>query len=142
MLLHATCVALHDKGILIAGPAGSGKSDLGLRLIDEGAELVSDDQTELRIEDGRLLASPPASIAGLFEARHVGLLRLPCRAPVTPALYVDLAPLDAKLERLPDGDRIFLLDYAVPRLRLPAFAASTPAKIRAFLNYPLVTDRT
>ncbi len=140
MLIHASCVAIQGKAVLIAGPAGSGKSDLALRLIDDGAQLVADDQTELQIEGQHLLALPPAAIAGFIEVRHIGLMRLPYipKAPV--ALYIELAVPGVKLERLPDKDSIFLLDHAVQRLRLPAFVASTPAKIRALLLYPLATD--
>lgn len=136
MLLHASCVALDGKAVLITGPAGAGKSDLALRLIDGGAQLIADDQTALHIENGVLLASPPPAIAGLFEVRHVGLVKMPYVMSVPVALYVELAPPDAKLERLPETDPVFLLDRPVPRLRLPSFAASTPAKIRAFLMHP------
>ncbi len=140
MLIHASCVVLANKAVLIAGPAGAGKSDLALRLIDDGAELVADDQTALRIENNLLMASAPPAIAGLFEVRHVGLMKLPHRASAPVVLYIELVLPAEKLERLPEPDSIFLLDRAVPRLRLPSFAASTPAKIRAALQYPFVTD--
>jgi serine kinase of HPr protein (carbohydrate metabolism regulator) len=136
MLLNATCIVLDKKGVLIAGPAGAGKSDLALRLIDAGAKLVADDQTELAIVKDDLVATPPASIKGLFEIRHVGLVRMPHAASAVVALYVELALLHEKLERLPEDANMFLLDRPVRRLRLPSFAASTPAKIRAALNYP------
>ena len=137
MLLNATCVAVEGKGVLIVGPSGSGKSDLALRLIEGGARLVADDQTEIRDEGGELAASAPAAIAGLMEVRHVGLLRVPALAKIPLALYIELASADEKIERLPDGRGIVLLDHPLPRLRLPGLAASTPAKIRAALLYPL-----
>jgi len=140
MLLNATCIAIDDCGILIAGPAGAGKSDLALRLIDGGGQLVADDQTELKIEKGELIATAPRSIKGLFEMRHVGLVRLPHVAKAKVALYIDLALLHEKLDRLPDAENMFLLDRPVRRLKLPAFAASTPAKIRAALRYPSATE--
>ncbi len=140
MLLHASCVAIAHKAVLIAGSAGAGKSDLALRLIDAGAQLVSDDQTQLHVEKDQLIASPPPAITGLFEVRHVGLMKLPFIQQAVVALYIELTASSQELERLPDNDKILLLDHAVPRLRLPSFAASTPAKIRAFLSYPLVTD--
>lgn len=140
MLLHASCIALEKRGVLLAGPPGAGKSDLALRLIDSGAQLVADDQTELRIEQGKLVASAPTPIVGLMEVRHVGLLRMPALASAPVALYVELAPPDEKLERLPDAKTKDFLGCPVRCLRLPAFAASTPAKIRAALAYPLATD--
>jgi len=140
MLIHASCVAIENKGVLIAGLAGAGKSDLALRLIDSGAQLVADDQTLLRFDNNQLMASPPSAIEGLFEVRHVGLMKMPYLASAPVALYIEVMPPPEKLERLPEADSILLLDHPVPRLRLPSFAASTPAKIRAALRYPFVTD--
>jgi hypothetical protein len=74
-LVHASCVACRGRAILIIGPSGSGKSDLALRLIDRGARLVSDDQTLVTLENGRLLASPPRTIQGLVEVRGLGHAR-------------------------------------------------------------------
>lgn len=140
MLLHASCVAITNQGVLITGSAGAGKSDLALRLIDEGAHLVSDDQTTLHIDDGVLKASPPTTIAGLFEIRHVGLVRMPYVTNIPVVLHIALTSINEPLERLPEAETLFLLDQPVRSLRLSAFAASTPAKIRAALTYPLVTD--
>ena len=63
--IHAGCVVVGRKGVLLLGPSGAGKSDLALRLIDGGARLVSDDRTDLFVKDGKLQARAPASIAGL-----------------------------------------------------------------------------
>lgn len=140
MLLHASCIALGDQSVLLAGPSGVGKSDLALRFIDQGAELISDDQTLLTIQHGTLCASPPTSLAGLLEVRHMGLMKMPYRSDVPVRLYIDLVASSEDLERLPEADTILCLDHTVPRLRLPSFASSTPAKIRCFLKYPLATD--
>ncbi len=134
MLIHASCVAVNGKAVLLSGPPGIGKSDLALRLIDEGALLLSDDQTLLEREEGGLIAKPPASIEGLIEVRHVGLMRLPFVKAAPVALYVDLLGPDEQAERLPEPETIFFLDQPVRRLRLPSFAASTPAKIRMVLG--------
>lgn len=133
MLLHVTSVALEKKAALIAGEPGAGKSDLALRLIDAGAALVSDDQTILKSEDGKLFASAPPSIAGFIEVRYIGLLRMSYieRAEVT--LYIELAATEG-LERLPEQDSVTFLGVKVRKLKLPAFEASTPAKIRAIME--------
>jgi len=142
MLLHATCVAINNSAVLITGAAGVGKSDLALRLMDGGAQLVADDQVELKNEQGKLWASPPATIAGLMEVRHVGLIRVPYIVNVPVQLYVELVPGSDQLERMPEYQQILLLDHPVRRLSLPSFAASTPVKIRAVLTYPIVSEAT
>ncbi len=134
MLLHATSVAVDGKAVLLVGPPGSGKSDLALRLIDQGARLVSDDQTILTLDNGVLIASPPETIRGLMEIRHIGLIEMPYVPSAAVALYVELTPLDVSIDRLPEPAEVFLLDRAVKRIRLPSFAASTCAKIRAALT--------
>ena len=105
--VHATCVALRQgktwRGVLLRGPSGAGKSDLALRLIETGWRLVADDQTELGREGKRLIATAPARIAGMIEARGLGIVKvgrdqLVRRAAV--ALLVDLAQAQ-RIERLP-----------------------------------------
>lgn len=131
-LVHATSVALGGQGLLLLGPSGSGKSDLALRLIDGGAVLISDDQVDIAHEDGRLVASPPPPIAGLIEARGIGLLRLPYRTKVPLVLAVELVA-KALIERLPDPAAWTCDGGQLPLLRLAPFEASTPAKLRLAL---------
>ena len=62
---------------LLLGESGAGKSDLALRLIAAGAQLVADDRVELSVESNRLIARAPANLAGLIEIRNVGIIALP-----------------------------------------------------------------
>jgi HPr kinase/phosphorylase len=142
--VHATVVSIADKGVLIRGPSGSGKSDLALRLIDQPgfglsqdlmrAHLVADDRVHLRVRDGNLLASAPPRLRGLIEIRGVGILRVEPVAETRVALVVDL--VEAAGERLPETKYLYteLMGITVPCLRLKAFEASTPSRIRALLN--------
>lgn len=127
--IHGTCVLVGGTGVLLRGPSGAGKSDVALRLIDGGAVLVADDRVELRMENGRLMASAPAALAGLLEVRGLGIVRVPCCASAEVGLVVDLVAPDA-VERLPEAESAAILDAAAPRLALAPFEASTPAKLR------------
>lgn len=130
--VHGTCVAIDGEGVLLRGAPGSGKSDLALRLIDGGASLVADDQTELTRRGGTITAAAPAAIAGQIEVRGVGILPCPSVAAARLSLVVDLVAADA-VERLPEAQSCVYLGRPVPLLRLAAFEASTPAKIRLAL---------
>jgi serine kinase of HPr protein (carbohydrate metabolism regulator) len=133
--IHATCVAIGGRGVLIRGRSGSGKSDLALRLIDRGAELVSDDYTELRLEGGRLIASAPAAIAGRMEIRGVGLVEFTAAAQAPVCLLVDL---DAVPERLPEPVNHSLAGQDVPTLIFAALEPSAPLKLeQALLRFGL-----
>lgn len=110
-ILHATCVALEGRGVLILGPSGSGKSGLALRLMALGAQLVADDRTELTREGDGLIARCPPALSGLIEARGLGILRtkpLPL-APVV--LAVDLGQLET--DRLPQRRVITVLGATI-----------------------------
>ena len=104
--VHATCVAVAKRGVLIMGPSGSGKSALGLALMALGAILVADDRTLLANKAGALVARSPAPIRGLIEARGLGLLHAPTRASVHVALVVDLGQVES--DRLPPFRHISL----------------------------------
>ena len=144
VLIHATSVVLsaaarafggpENVAVLLLGHSGSGKSDVALRLIAAGAILLSDDQTILSIEDGRLFAAAPERTRGLLEIRGVGIVRLDVSDPAPVALAVYLDP-KARIARLPEPQ-----SYSPPSLQpvvppplitLDPFEAATPAKIQA-----------
>jgi HPr kinase/phosphorylase len=105
--VHASCVAVAGRGLLILGPSGAGKSALALQLMAFGAELVADDQTHLQRQGSEVIASCPAAIRGLIEARGLGLLQADTRASAPLVLVVDLS--QSGHERLPPREKIVLL---------------------------------
>ena len=107
-LLHASCVAVAGRGLLILGPSGAGKSALALQLMALGADLIADDQTEVRLEDAALIARCPPTIHGLIEARGVGLLRAPALAETALVLAVDLGQTET--QRLPPRRSLAFFD--------------------------------
>jgi HPr kinase/phosphorylase len=126
--LHATCVAIGGRGLLILGAAGSGKSALALDLIALGADLVADDRVLLACDGDRIAARPVPRLAGLIEARGIGLLRLPYHAPAAVVLALDLDR--AETMRLPVRRSMTLLGVDLPLilrhdpLRPPAILAA------------------
>jgi serine kinase of HPr protein (carbohydrate metabolism regulator) len=143
-LVHATAVALLDAtkpfggsiegAVLLLGDSGAGKSDVALRLIAAGAKLVSDDQTMLFTERGRVWAEAAPNLEGKMEIRGLGIMRVD-KAPSSPVvLAVRLA--EGAVARMPEPDVYALppglqADVKVPLVMLNADEASTPAKIAA-----------
>ena len=132
--MHASAVLVGSRAILLRGPAGSGKSRLALGLIRAGeaghlrlARLVADDRVQLEACHGRILARPAPALAGLIEARGIGIRRLPYEPVAVLGWVVDLATSDA--ERLPTtGSRETIIEnMALPRL--PVAAGEDPLPI-------------
>jgi HPr kinase/phosphorylase len=144
-LIHGTCLAIGGEGVLLVGKPGAGKSDLALRLIDEGglglsgnmrvAQLVADDQVVVRRDSGTLVASAPPSLKGKLEIRGLGIAELPVVAETSLRLAVRLTPT-AEIERMPDlgSARMDILGIAVPLILLDPLNASAPARLRAALD--------
>jgi HPr kinase/phosphorylase len=141
-VIHASCVRLdragdafgapRSAGVLLMGKSGAGKSDLTLRLIAMGAKLVADDYTELFVRRGTLYARAPDAIAGLIEARGIGVIALPFAREAKIVLAVE----PGKPERMPEIRRFHLpralglAQNAAPELiKIVPLEASAAAKI-------------
>lgn len=73
--VHGVMLEVHGTGVLIEGPAASGKSSLALELLSRGHALVADDAVELsRPAPGILLGRAPRLLRGYLEARGLGVL--------------------------------------------------------------------
>ena len=135
--VHASAVLVGECGVLIRGPAGSGKSSLLLGLLAAGPAatwLIADDRVILAAAHGRLVAAAPPALAGLIEIRGQGIVRRPFVSPARLDLVVDLMAL-ADCERMPiaEAETIVLEAVELPRLRLPIAVAEGPARVRAAL---------
>jgi HPr kinase/phosphorylase len=125
--LHATGIAIKGLGVAIIGASGSGKSDLALRLIDRGAQLVCDDCIELVDIDGEPWVLPTANIAGKIEVRGLGIIEMPHLAGAPLRLIVDP---DQPPERYPDPWPTHeIAGFSFPKLCVSAFEASAPIKL-------------
>jgi len=131
--LHASCIAIDGRGLLLIGPSGAGKSDLALRLIDRGATLVGDDGVTIEARDGRLMARPGPNIEGQIEVRGLGILALPFVKEVPLALAI---MLDQPVPRMPDEMlpvRV-IEGLTLPLIALNPFEASAPVKVEKALS--------
>jgi serine kinase of HPr protein (carbohydrate metabolism regulator) len=90
--IHATALVLADRGVLIRGDSGSGKTALALELFARArtaglfAALVCDDQVPLSVLGNRLVGFAATPLAGLVEVR--GLTPRPM--PWVSAAVIDL----------------------------------------------------
>lgn len=120
-ILHASAVVLAQRGCLITGASGTGKSVLAIELMALGASLISDDQVEVRPDGAGLIVAAPRTAPDLIEARGVGLLRV-SRCGLAPlAVIVDLDRQDPG--RLPQKHSRDLLGRSCPVI----FGAKRPA---------------
>jgi len=148
--IHASVVLVGARAALIRGPAGSGKSRLVLNLIQSAsngplmfARLVADDRVHVQAAHDRLIARPPAALAGLLEVRGLGIVRLPYEPMAVVSWVVDLDA--ATSMRLPDGPatRTVIAGVGLRRLAvapgcdpvpmvLAAVASPDPSSIAAY----------
>jgi HPr kinase/phosphorylase len=131
--LHATCIAIGTRGVLLMGESGTGKSDLALRLIDRGAVLVADDQVEISKRKTSLVVSAPERIRGLLEVRGLGIFTMPIRKNIKLSLVVRLCGQEW-IERLPYPEPCNFLAVDIPQIRLSAFELSAPIKVEMALG--------
>jgi HPr kinase/phosphorylase len=126
--VHGSCASRDGDAVLVIGPPGSGKSDLILRLIGRGFDLVADDQVDIAVG----IASPPAALAGLLEARGLGIVRCPYVDQARLALVVELGQTP---ERLPVPTMHASL--GVPLVHLDGSAPSAADRVILALNCAL-----
>jgi HPr kinase/phosphorylase len=125
MQFHGSCAARDGAGVLLLGPAGAGKSDLTLRLLDRGFQLVADDRVD--VADG--VASAPTLLAGLLEIRGLGLLRF----SYLPAVRLRLvAQLGGDPDRLPLP--ALFTPLSLPQISLDAMLASAAYRVALALD--------
>jgi len=124
--VHATAVVIGERGVLLRGASGAGKSLLALALVErarrEGgfAAIVGDDRVWLEPVNARLIARGAPRLAGLCERRSQGVVEAPHEARAVLRLVVDLAERGAPPPRMPELADTYasLCGLNLPRLRL------------------------
>lgn len=132
MNFHGTAFILGDKGVLVRGRSGAGKTTLALSLIEMCAarggfaSLVADDQVLLHAHGGRLVCAVPESIAGLAEFRGIGPGRMAFEPKMIVDLVVNLVERDAA-PRYSGGDDVVLEGCRIACLELPKHETAGPS---------------
>lgn len=130
--IHSTSVVIDDNGVLILGDSGSGKSDLALRLIDNGATLISDDISICRKNSNDIYLYCPPEIKGLLEVREIGIITVPFVERIKLRLVVNLKSNNN--ERFPKDSSYRILGIKIPIINIEGKNSSAVAKIKVKLN--------
>jgi HPr kinase/phosphorylase len=146
-------VKVHDVGVLIRGPSGSGKSLAALALMQRGHRLVSDDLVEVVDEEGGRPVGRSLEDNVRIEIRGLGIYSA---ASLFPGGTVSSAPIDLVVEldtyeperdagrTTPETGYTRLLQSDIPTVRVPLPNRVEPALLiellaRRFKEFGTVT---
>jgi hypothetical protein len=131
--LHACAIAVRDRAVVIAGPAGSGKSTTAAAFAEQGYRILAEDVVTLRDRGAEFLIQPaypsirlwPASVEALYGAPD----RLPKLTPTWDKCYLDLtqARYEFQHEPLPPA-AIYVLAERSDDPAAPFIEDLTPAE--------------
>lgn len=140
--LHATAVVIGERGIVIVGPSGAGKTTLALALLDhfagvgQFARLISDDQVFLSAKGARVVCRAPASIAGLAEVHGIGPQPVAYERSAVIDLCLEL--VEGQTERFQEQASLSVDGCSIPKIRVPA--RNVPAALQIVLSMVVRRD--
>lgn len=77
LMVHGVFLSIFDKGVLLTGKSGSGKSDCALQLLDRNHCLIADDMCIFqKNENETLIGTCPPSLHQLLEIRGLGVVNV------------------------------------------------------------------
>lgn len=141
--IHASTVVVGERGILVRGASGAGKTSLALALVDGAraaggfARLVADDRTLLTRHGDRLVARPHPALAGRVERRGLGIVALDHEPACVVGLVVDLVAGEPERHPAPGALRCDIAGVSLPRIAVPAGPSSFGAAALVLAAYTL-----
>jgi len=133
MKVHGTSVSIDGDGVLFRGPPGSGKSDLALRMINFGAQLVSDDQVCLTRRNDNIFMSSPPTIRNSLEVRGIGIVNTIVQKEAPLTLVLNMLPNNVT-SRMPVWQLCTFFDIKVPAVEFAPFEISAHLKVKLAIN--------
>ncbi|MBI4962084.1 MAG: hypothetical protein HY913_02295 [Desulfomonile tiedjei] len=150
--IQGVLVSVHDVGVLIRGPAGSGKSFAALNLLRRGHYFVADDLVEVFHDpQGNALVGRAVEQDVRIEVRGLGIF---AAKSLFPRGILTSAPIDFVVEldeynpaidlgrTSPDTGRLQLMDIDLLTVRVPVASGMDPALLIELLARFFKTNRT
>lgn len=138
--LHGVFMEVMGIGVLLAGPAGVGKSELALELVTRGHRLIADDAPEFtRVSPDTIRGTCPRPLQDFLEVRGLGILDIrsmfgdnAIKPEETLRLIVQLGRMVeaeiVKMDRLQGNTRLRkVLDVDISETTLPVIMGSNLA---------------
>jgi len=148
--LHGGLISIYDKGVLIRGESGMGKSEIALELIKRGHQLVADDRVDCYRIHNKIVGKAPDMLRGMLEIRGIGIInvqRMFGIASVIPKAEVSLEISLVKWQDNADYDRVgieekkydSIIGVDIPKIVIPVREGRSMAVIieSAVTNYIL-----
>lgn len=130
-IIHATAISIKRgalwRGVLISGSSGVGKSDLALRCLARGFNLICDDYCQAWLSDNIVYVSAPQTIKDKIEVRGIGIMHKKSRHFTRIDLIVHCQ--NTPIERLPEPEVTAVLGVKIPTIRLNPKEASCVDKL-------------
>ncbi len=105
LVLHGVLLNVLGRGILLTGSSGSGKSELALRLVRKGHQLVADDVIEISRDGQYLSGAAPYELRGLLHIRGIGVIDI--RKMYGPAAF----RISARIDNVLNMESLAALDF-------------------------------
>ena len=134
--IHATALLIGDRGILVIGASGSGKTALALAMVDRFSthgrpcRLVGDDRLLVSVHGGRLVCRAPETIAGSVEVFGIGPRPIAFEPAMVADLVIRLVP-PAAAERLQADAVETIAGCTLPRVDLVERSVNTALPVVA-----------
>ena len=132
--MSGVLLSVYNKGVLLVGESGMGKSETALELIRHGHVLIADDRVDVQRIHNSIFGHAPKFLKGLLEIRGIGIIDVEKMFGASALgdstqidLIIRLEPYDPEQEYNRIGDELQrytrVLDVLIPTIILPLSAA-------------------